>query len=148
FGIVRVGDLTRETSRGMIVGTLGYMAPEQARGATQVDARTDVFALGCVLYECLTGTAAFSAEDIMTLLVKIAIDEVPRASERGPELPQALDDLVARMLSKDASLRPRDGAAVAAELAATGLADGPPSRAKVSLTRGEQRLLSVVLVAP
>src|SRR5689334_4849255 len=145
FGIVRIGDLPRDTATGMVVGTLGYMAPEQARGMIDIDARADVFALGCVLYECLTGTPAFYSEDLMALLVKIVIDEVPKASERCPDVPEALDDLLARMLAKDAARRPRDGAAVAAELAATGLIEGPPrSRAAVSrvgLTQLEQRLL-------
>ena len=147
FGIVRVG-LPRDTQSGMVLGTLGYMAPEQARGSLSIDSRADVFALGSVLYECLTGTQAFASEDLMALLVKIVIDEVPRVSERGVEVPQALDDLVAAMLSKDPDLRPRDGAAVAAQLAATGLIEGPRSRAmpQSRLTQGEQRLLSVVLV--
>jgi eukaryotic-like serine/threonine-protein kinase len=156
FGIVKVGNLPRDTRTGMVVGTLGYMAPEQARGMTEIDARADVFALGSVLYECLTGAPAFASEDLMALLVKIVIDEVPRVSERMPEVPDALDDLVAQMLAKDPARRPRDGVEVGRELAAigrtTGLIEGQPrSRAAlsiVSLTQGEQRLLSVVLVAP
>jgi serine/threonine protein kinase/tetratricopeptide (TPR) repeat protein len=152
FGIVKIGDLPRDTRTGMVVGTLGYMAPEQARGMTVIDARADVFALGCVLYECLTGTPAFASEDLMALLVKIVIDEVPRVAERCADVPEVLDDLVARMLAKDPARRPHDGQAVAAELGAMGLIDvAPRSRAAVSrigLTQGEQRLLSVVLVTP
>src|SRR6185503_11214370 len=55
FGIARMASATRMTHRGGIVGTPGYMAPEQVQESSEVDARTDVFALGCVLFECLAG---------------------------------------------------------------------------------------------
>jgi tetratricopeptide (TPR) repeat protein len=151
FGIVRVGRLPRDTRAGMVLGTLGYMAPEQARGAAAIDARADVFALGCVLLECLTGKPVFSGDDLMSLLAKIVIDDVPRASSLRARVPDALDDLVARMTAKDPALRPPDGAAVAAELAAIASSEGAPrSRASAphpELTRGERRVVSVVLVS-
>src|SRR6185437_12444202 len=115
-GVVRVGRLPRETRAGMVLGTLGYMAPEQARGTASIDARADVFSLGCVLFECLAGAPLFVGDDALALLAKIVIEDVPRIGERRADVPPALDDLLARMLQKDAALRPRDGAAVAAEL--------------------------------
>ncbi|MFT2139542.1 protein kinase domain-containing protein, partial [Bacillus cereus] len=83
-------------------GTPGYMAPEQAgnsRDAT--DARADVFALGCVLFLCLTGTPAFDGDTTASILGKILFDEAPRVSELWPEVPEDLDALVAQMLAKD-----------------------------------------------
>jgi tetratricopeptide (TPR) repeat protein len=150
FGIARVGARTA-TRTGMTLGTPGYMAPEQARGERDLDARTDVFALGCVLFECLTHRAAFVGDHVMAVLAKILLDEAPRVSELKRDVPRGLDDLIARMLSKDPALRPKDGAAVAAELG-TILEENRgtlhPSRPSLppSLTRGEQRVLSVVLL--
>jgi len=149
FGVARLGQ-SASTQTGMIIGTPGYMAPEQARGEAEVDARADVFSLGCVLFECLTGRAAFVAEHVMALLAKILLEEVPRVSELRDDVIPALDRLVARMLSKDPAQRPENGRAVTEalnRLADTGtLRPAPREAASSSLTRGEQRLLCVVTV--
>src|SRR5882724_7195974 len=64
FGVARVSD-ARATRTGIMIGTPGYMAPEQARGSKEVGPRADVFALGCVLFECLTGRLAFTGDNVM-----------------------------------------------------------------------------------
>src|SRR5262249_48965914 len=71
FGIAQLGGGTRMTRTDMLLGTPGYMAPEQARSGQIVDARADVFSLGCVLFECLTGKPAFSGDHLMAVLAKI-----------------------------------------------------------------------------
>src|SRR5207302_1047317 len=110
FGIARILDGGQaQTRTGMLLGTPGYMAPEQARGGKELDARADVFALGCVLFECLTGRAAFVGEHVMALLAKILLEEAPRVSEVRADLPEPLDRLVQRMMAKQAPERPRDG---------------------------------------
>lgn len=155
FGIARPLRATfAMTLPGMYLGTPGYIAPEQARGNEDIDARADVFALGCVLYECLTGKAAFAADNLMALLGKVLFEEAPRLRQRGA-FPPALDELVDRMISKDVARRPLDGASVAAQLAqiqATLTAEdgaAPESEAAPrSLTHGEQRLVCVVMAAP
>ncbi len=155
FGVARGRGEHKATRTGVTLGTPGYMAPEQARGSRDVDARADVFSLGCVLFECLTGRAAFVGEQVMALLAKILLESPPRASELHPGVPPALDELVARMMSKDVEARPRDGREVAAALASTsrsllgGSIPPPPSvaaKGKPALTTGEQRLLSVIIV--
>ena len=150
FGIARLEAGARVTGTGVVVGTLGYMAPEQARSGERIDGRADVFSLGCVLHECLTGAPVFAGEQIAAVLVKILFEEAPRLDGLR-EVPPALGELIARMLAKDPEGRPRDGAAVAAALAA--VADGQaaasparPSAPPAALTRGERRLLSVVLL--
>ncbi|MFS8071112.1 MAG: ATP-binding protein, partial [Byssovorax sp.] len=120
------------------------------------DSRADVFALGCVLFECLAGVPAFAGAHLMALLAKILFEEAPRVSDLRPEVSDRVDALLARMLAKDPEDRPRDGAAVAAEIAALGettIVTGPGSepirssaRVIPALTGGEQRLLSVVLL--
>ena len=151
FGIARFGrDARTATATGMMMGTPGYMAPEQARGDPDLDARTDVFALGCVLFECLTGKPAFVGEHVMALLAKILLDETPRVRNLVSGVPRELDDLVLRMMAKEPDARPRDGAAMMAEIAELdsmeGTFHGTSSLPPEAITRREQRLLSVVMI--
>jgi tetratricopeptide (TPR) repeat protein len=158
FGIARApGELAaglslHSTRTGMMIGTPAHMAPEQARGSRTIDARADVFALGTVLFECLTGRAAFSAGGhLYAMLAKILFEDPPALSELRPDLPAGLGALVAQLLAKDPARRPADGLATAEALEALLPLDGPPpSRGEArpaALTRGEQRLVCVVLAA-
>src|SRR6185295_4158002 len=116
-----------------MIGTPGYMAPEQARGDRQIDASADVFALGCVLFECLTGRAVFVGSHPMAVLAKILFEQPPRLRDRRPDLPRELDALVARMLSTEPEGRPASGAAVLVEIEALGAAPAEArSRSRVS----------------
>ncbi len=151
FGIARLSrGAPALTQAGRVLGTPGYMAPEQARGDREVDARADVFSLGCVLFEALAGRPAFQGEHALAVLAKILLEEAPRLSTVVAGLPAPLEDLLARMLSKSPADRPIDGDAVAAALAALGPIDDarePLSRAAPpSITIGERRLLAVLLV--
>src|SRR5882672_7422558 len=80
FGIARQEGLTQLTRTGTLIGTPGYMAPEQARSHEAVDARADVFALGCVLFECLTGSRPFEGDTAIAILGKLLFEEAPRVS--------------------------------------------------------------------
>jgi serine/threonine protein kinase len=155
FGIAHLGDATRLTRTGTVVGTAGYMAPEQASSGESPGPAADVFSLGCVLFECLTGTGAFSGAHVMALLAKVLFEEAPRVSALWPEVPAALDALVARMLAKKPSGRPRDGAALAAELLAiqagappppAATSSEPPARRISSLTGSEQRVVTLLFI--
>ncbi|WP_437488256.1 protein kinase [Sorangium sp. So ce1014] len=154
FGVARVAEAGQElTMPGVMLGTPGYMAPEQARGELTIDARADVFALGCVLYRCLTGRPPFVGNDGLSVLVKVLLEDPPRLRELRGEVPAALDDLVTRMLAKAPRDRPRDGAAVAAELASLGdVAPGsrrglpsPIGGPAPELTTGERRMICLLL---
>ncbi|WP_437777356.1 protein kinase domain-containing protein [Sorangium sp. So ce1097] len=153
FGIARFRIDQQLTMPGTVLGTPEYMAPEQARGERSVDARADVFALGCLLFKCLTGRPAFQGAGALAVLVKVLLDEPPRLRELRPELPEALDALVARMVAKPPDERPRDGAAVAEALgaidmhgadAADGAAPAAPARV-LELTSSERRVTCLVL---
>jgi serine/threonine protein kinase/tetratricopeptide (TPR) repeat protein len=152
FGIARMMNPDAAVTRtGATLGTPAYMAPEQARGAPDVDARADVFALGCVLFECIARRPPFTGEHTVAVLAKILFEDPPRLSDLCPEIPAALDDLMAEMLSKDPLERPRDAGALLIDLQHLTSAKGPrPRIASVRPTElgaGEQRLLSVVFVA-
>jgi serine/threonine protein kinase/tetratricopeptide (TPR) repeat protein len=140
FGVAALPGAVRATQSGVILGTPAYMAPEQARGERGLDARADVFALGCILYECLAGRPAFEGREVMAVLAKIVLDEVPNLRD----VPPGVAALVARMLAKDPGARPANGDAVAMALdAVEAELDGSPPPA--ALTGGEQRLSCIVL---
>ncbi|MDI1451834.1 serine/threonine-protein kinase [Polyangium sp. 6x1] len=151
FGLARLGPLSpRFTRTGVVLGTPGYMAPEQARGASSLDARVDVFALGAVLFECLTGQPAFVGEHVMAILAKVLLEDPPPLRTLRPEASVRLEALVACMLAKDPADRLTDAGEVADALACLDardtwrwLSEMPPAEA---LTRSEQRLLGIVAV--
>ncbi|MGK5549671.1 serine/threonine-protein kinase [Streptomyces sp. URMC 127] len=100
FGLTKKSlSLTGYTRVGQFVGTLDYVAPEQIAGKP-VDGRCDVYSLGCVVFEMLTGAPPFRREDDMALLWAHQYDAPPRLSERVPGLPAAADDVLAKALAK------------------------------------------------
>jgi len=127
FGIVRADSPAGSmTTSGTVIGTVGYMAPEQARGADDLDGRADLFSLGCVLYRCLTNAEVFEGTGAVVVLAKLLLHEAPRVSNHRAAVPPALDDLIARLLAKDPADRPPTATAVKDELAriAASLDDG------------------------
>jgi serine/threonine protein kinase len=103
------------TAAGDILGTPGYMAPEQARG-DPVDARSDLFSLGCVLYRLCTGRGPFPGETAAAVLMSLAADKPTPVRTVNPDIPEALADLVGRLLEKRVRKRPESAAAVLVEL--------------------------------
>jgi serine/threonine protein kinase/tetratricopeptide (TPR) repeat protein len=104
------------TQTGFVVGTVGYMAPEQAAGETSLTGAVDVFALGCVLYEALTGRPAFSGDHAVAVLAKLLCDAVAAPRSIRPELSARVDQLILLMLNKRAADRPQNGTALLTEL--------------------------------
>ncbi|MBV9948601.1 MAG: tetratricopeptide repeat protein, partial [Myxococcales bacterium] len=93
------------TLTGDHVGTPRYMAPEQIRSARGADRKADVFALGCILFECLTGRPAFGGHDPVTVLARILFEPLPVPSAARPGVPGVLDALVAEMMDRDVERR-------------------------------------------
>ncbi len=118
FGVAKFtqpdeGVETAHTATGQTIGTPIYMSPEQARGLRDVDHRTDIYALGAILFEALTGSVLFQFNNTPDLLLQICHGRVPRLRERRPDLPQDLDDVLRRMLER----APDDRYTTAAEVA-------------------------------
>jgi serine/threonine-protein kinase len=122
FGIARLATSTTLTEPGMIMGTPAYMSPEQAL-KDEVDGRSDLYSLGAILFEMLTGRPPFLAPHPQTLILKHALVQAPRLRQVGAEFPDALDETVATLLEKEPEGRPDNALQVHARLAP--LADDP-----------------------
>jgi serine/threonine-protein kinase len=116
FGLARMRMADHKTTTGMVLGTPRYMSPEQISGQP-VDQRSDVFSLGIVLYEMLTGTRLFSGEDIHQVQHQITETEHVPPTRQVPGLPPMVDFVVARALKKDPAVRYQDARELAADLA-------------------------------
>jgi hypothetical protein len=152
FGIARQRDDTRTiTQAGTILGTVGYMSPEQAWGKDDVDSRTDVFALGCVLFECLTGRAAFVGANAVAVLAKVLREDPPRVSELRPDRGDELDPFVERLLAKNPERRPRDALALMVaidEVAQTLAGKSSSVKRSTGVSAAEQKIVSAILGVP
>jgi serine/threonine-protein kinase len=138
FGISKMTGLNASGDMGMtrtaaIVGSPFYMSPEQMHSAKGVDARTDIWALGVILYELLTNRVPFEAEAIPELVIKVLRDAPLSPAILRPEVPRALEQVVLRCLEKNRELRYPDIGALA-----SALAEFAPARARhsVEVVRG------------
>lgn len=151
----------RLTQAGSALGTPMYMSPEQAQGSLEVDVRADIFSLGCVFFECLTGTPPFMADSTTGTLARVANDEDIDVDGRCRGIPARLTNLLRRMLAKRAQGRPASMAEVlnelgqvTTELRGTGAYPGDnrrrrsPTDAALLVATGEHRLIAVIVLSP
>ena len=115
FGLARGDESSPLTRAGTIMGTPAYMAPEQAAGAA-LDARADLFSMGCVLYEMATGQKAFQGSSVMAILSALANHQPPSAVSLRADMPAALSQLIDRLLAKNRDERPASAQAAVLEL--------------------------------
>lgn len=154
FGIVRTADRDRLTVTGAGIGTPEYMAPEQVRGQRELTPAVDVFALGCVLFKCLTGQSAFHAPTVDAVLARIVMSQAPRVRDLREDVPEPVDELVGLMLAAFPDVRPRDGSDVAGRLERVLLdvrdagAVSAARRPAPSLTGRQLQPVAVVFVQP
>ncbi len=126
FGIARAGAASQMTEVGSIVGTAQYLSPEQARG-TVVDQRSDIYSLGIVLYELLTGSVPFTGDTPVEIAMKHISETPPVPSAKRPEVTHDLDLVVTRALAKDPADRYQSAEEMDADLerVSRGLAVAP-----------------------
>jgi serine/threonine protein kinase/tetratricopeptide (TPR) repeat protein len=170
FGIAKVPESEGLTAPGQVLGTARAMSPEQARGG-EVDSRSDLFSLGILFYELLTGVSPFHGTNSLDELQRVITHSPPPVSSLRPDVPAALSQLVIRLLAKRREDRPRGADTVARELivlsSLPGLTDGipdlppgsgstlieipegfaQPAPARISLTSPQSRRLPVLLLA-
>lgn len=118
FGIAKLQSGARHTQTGMLKGKLAYMSPEQAEGDPSIDARSDVFAAGVVLYECLTGVRPFEGQTDREILRAVRDRVPPAPSTLVAGIPAELDAIVARAMAKSRDHRYPDAAAMGKALGA------------------------------
>ncbi len=136
FGITKRREAGTEfTKTGDFLGTVDYAAPEQIKGEP-VDGRADVYSLGCVTYECLTGGPPFHREAEVAVLYAHVQDPPPKARAARPDLPAAVDEVLAKAMAKRADRR----YASAGELAAALRRELGPATGEVALTRPRRRV--------
>ncbi|KKL09588.1 hypothetical protein LCGC14_2564360, partial [marine sediment metagenome] len=141
FGLAMAVDRSRLTTQGMMLGTAAYMPPEQALGR-QADARSDLYSLGCVLYEMVTGRPPFLGDDAVAIISQHINTAPVTPSWHNSAVPRALENLILALLAKDPQERPESAAAVGEELrriqqvSAEGAAVEPATAAGVELQPG------------
>ncbi len=145
FGIAKILDRTGPTQTGTTLGTVVYMAPEQVHGYT-VDHRADLWALGVVLYEMLTGRAPFGGDRDMAILHNILHESPPAARTLRADLPPALDQALARALTKDREGRYQSAQEMVDALTAFVPATGTTTAPVAPAPSGSRRLLTVAAI--
>ncbi len=154
FGIALFDEeVTRITTEGMVLGTPWYLAPEQARGEVNLDQRVDVWGLGAVLYEALSGHGPFDREATLASMLAILREDLDPLAKAAPHVPEELAAVVERCLVKDREGRFQSINAVHDALAAL---EGMPAHSepppagisrppRTSIARGEQRVVAILL---
>jgi serine/threonine-protein kinase len=149
FGIAKATDSGEHlTVTGSLLGTPSYMSPEQARGQ-ELDGRSDLFSVGCLLYEMVTGRKAFRGDSITALLFKIITEEPPPLRENDPEIPDELERIILKALSKAPETRYTSGAELAADLTALTRPGMAPTIRQVELPTSKQApVIAPTMVTP
>lgn len=153
FGVAKLveGGQAHKTATGVAMGTPRYMSPEQARGR-KVDHRTDIYALGVLIHETLTGRPPFDGESVMDVLMKHMVEPPPPMSRVCPDLPEQLDAPVLAMMAKSASARPGTASGAVAALAEVarrlGLDREAPSGASAGEGGGAEPAVTVKVERP
>ncbi|WP_327360221.1 Stk1 family PASTA domain-containing Ser/Thr kinase [Streptomyces sp. NBC_01296] len=135
FGIARAlqSDGTAMTRTGTVLGTPQYLSPEQALGRP-ADARSDLYSVGCMLFELVTGRTPFDGESTMSVLYQHVQQPAPAPSSFNPSLPAAVDTVVARALSKDPADRYEGAEAMAEDVRRIAAAPSSPATATATAT--------------
>ena len=115
FGIAKAASRSSRTQAGVLKGKFGYMSPEQVRGLP-LDRRSDLFSVGTILYECLTGDRLFVGETDFSTLEKVRNVDIPRPRQINPSIPEEVERIIMKALAKDPNERYQWGSELVADL--------------------------------
>ena len=146
FGLAKLGSLSKMTMVGTTLGTVGYMSPEQARG-DEVDHRSDIWALGVVLYEMLAGRMPFRGEVDAAVIYSIMNEEPEPLIEACPETPEDMEGIIGMALSKEPGERFQSAGEMVEALEAVRSGESVPTVKKPSRKSGERRKRLVISAA-
>jgi WD40 repeat protein/serine/threonine protein kinase len=147
FGLARLTqDEAGMTSEGVILGTPAYIAPEQARGLP-IDARADLFSLGCVLYQAATGRLPWAGADTISAMLARFMETPKTPAQVNPGVPATMSEIIMWLLAREASNRPQSAAALAQALGSLDGAQSTEVLAKLRPTRRRRRWVWFVLIA-
>ncbi|MGQ0604134.1 MAG: serine/threonine-protein kinase [Anaerolineales bacterium] len=132
FGIVKLSEGSAAFTGSAIIGTPAYMSPEQAKGERNIDGRSDLYALGAILFETLTGKLPYEADTPMGIAIKHIVEPVPRILDTNPKLPAACESIISRAMAKDRTDRFANAQAMAAMLATVARGESLPATTVVS----------------
>ena len=142
FGIAKLSQAqTGNVTGSAIIGTPAYMAPEQAQG-TEVDGRADIYALGIILFEILTGKQPYEADTPMAVAIKHITDPVPHIRETNPQLPESMDTIIQTAMAKDKTQR--FSTAVEMTDALREAARGTPTRLQTTRVQSSREVIPTI----
>ncbi len=145
FGLARnLEEITRTTRSGMVMGTPAYMSPEQAEGRSDIGPETDVWSMGTVMYEMLTGKPPFYGDTAIRLALRITQDEPRSPRHLNPEIPAEVEAIVLKCLRKDPAGRYPTAGALGADIA--NFLEGRPVRAAFGSRRAPSKATQFALV--
>ncbi len=142
FGIVKQSEATVALTGNNIIGTPGYMSPEQARGDDEIDGRSDIYALGAITYEMLTGKLPYQSDTPVGLMMKHILEPVPNVLAANPDLPQETAVIITTAMAKDRSQRYKSCKEIASALTLVG------SRAAPATMSGAPGAIDETLLEP
>jgi serine/threonine-protein kinase len=148
FGIAKMPEVNTTTTTQGFLGSPVYMSPEQLVAARDVDARSDIWSLGIVLYELLAGTVPFVADSIVELAIEVRQSDLPPLRKRRPDLPDGLDRVVERCLEKDRAARFPDVAELAEALAPFASASAAANAPRIARVLGKPSRRDETALAP
>jgi serine/threonine-protein kinase len=119
FGIAKLSQASAAFTGSGVIGTPAYMSPEQAKGERDIDGRSDVYALGAILFEVLSGQAPYEADTPMGVVVKHIVEPVPRILSVNPNLPGDCETIISRAMAKEREARFQTASAMAEALTTT-----------------------------
>lgn len=153
FGIVKLSEATSTFTGTGVIGTPAYMSPEQARGEADIDGRSDIYALGAILFEMLTGQTPYKADTPMGLVVKHITEPVPRILDVKPDLPPGCEALITWAMAKNRDERPATASRLAKRLASLArsepaVAEGARAEASPAVTTAASPMTATTGVRP